>query len=82
MCSVTAVQLVAVVSTAVQSGTFSPADKYELMATCRHESSTVPDVAAFYAGHVCTGTSPSRGRALPARTAARLSSDGERRERV
>ena len=45
-------------------------------------SVTLTDAIAQYAGRVCTGTSPSRAHGLTARTAARRSSAGERRERV
>ena len=45
-------------------------------------SVTLTGAIAQYAGHVCTGASPSRAHGLPARTAARRSSDGERRERI
>ena len=45
-------------------------------------SVTHPGAIAWYAEHVCTETSSSRAHRLPARTAARSLSDGERRERV
>ena len=45
-------------------------------------SVTHPGAIAWYAEHVYTGTSPSRAHGLPARTVARRSSAGERRERI
>ena len=58
-------------------------DEYIRAIFCEHTLSvTLTGAIAQYAGHVCTGASPSRAHGLPARTAARPSSAGERREHI